>query len=394
MRVRLIKKKVIGFYFILIINLLIIGALGELERGNLNNGLNAEQKSIPIPTSNSFLNGASFRYPIVVTQENSIIHSVESTLEVQDDLTVFIHDVVIVGNESGNIIDFSFGLQISSFSISGNLSLNAQVIQGASNSTLRVTILEDSWSHAELIIELLIQKFVIDLGSSYLFLYSVPYKAGTIEFLDLALPNQAVVKEQIIGGKSTPSISPQPSSNYSDGNRLHLRWEPANILLDQPIIVEFSILASPENTYSLTMVLLTFFLGLFLGGLLTELTRFLTRRLKYRKLAKEPKEKQEEKVHELKESEIQSIPSIPETALSEEKSETKIINLTNQERKIIYALLDLNGRASQEQLRKALGWGKSKLSTYIKRLESKELVTQIEVGRKKIVKLISKDIDF
>ncbi len=67
--------------------------------------------------------------------------------------------------------------------------------------------------------------------------------------------------------------------------------------------------------------------------------------------------------------------------------EVIVVTLTNIERRVINRLEENEGILSQDELRRATGLSKSTLSVTLKGLERKGLVSRIESGRTKTVKL-------
>jgi uncharacterized membrane protein len=67
-----------------------------------------------------------------------------------------------------------------------------------------------------------------------------------------------------------------------------------------------------------------------------------------------------------------------------------VVTLTNTERRIINRLEDNGGEIAQDELRRVTGLSKSTLSVTLSTLERKSLVSRVESGRTKIVKLEQK----
>ena len=317
-----------------------------------------------------------------VSQSSSIpeIEIANTSIQINMDQGIFVSDsIIIINPKSEPIENFTIYMNglVASLSIESNLSVIAKVTQGNKNSSIYLEIQTSSWSAGFIRLTYEIRDVVILLTESYLFSYGLPFKANKIGFVDVALPPNAQIGSKFIGGQVTPLISPLPTSNYSDGVRTHFRWEPGDVIQSQPIVIEFQIVeATTEETNPTLYYVVFFFLGLVTGVLLSILSYWGYRWYQSK---------------ETKSSDAIARTSEPTPELTttvQQSKDVQFVNLTDQERKIIYALMDLDRRASQETLRKHLGWGKSKLSTYIKRLEAKNLVQQTEVGRKKFVHLV------
>jgi uncharacterized membrane protein len=67
-----------------------------------------------------------------------------------------------------------------------------------------------------------------------------------------------------------------------------------------------------------------------------------------------------------------------------------VVTLTNTERRIINRLEENGGEMAQDELRRATGLSKSTLSVTLSTLERKSLVSRIDSGRTKLVKLEQK----
>ena len=307
------------------------------------------------------------------------IELANTSIQINTDQGIFVRDsIIIVNSQNEPIQNFTIYMNglVASLTIESNLSVIAKVTQGNKNSSIYIEIQASSWNAGFIQLTYEIRDVVILLTESYLFSYGLPFKANKIGFVDVALPPNAQIGSKFIGGQVTPLISPLPTSNYSDGVRTHFRWEPGDAIQNQPIVIEYQILeASVEETNPTVYYVVFFFVGMIVGVLLSVASYFAYGKYGVkRSRAEEPTTRISE--------------PRPEPAHTQQRGSVQFVNLTDQERKIIYALMDLDNRASQETLRKHLGWGKSKLSTYIKRLEAKNLVQQTEVGRKKFVHLI------
>ncbi len=308
------------------------------------------------------------------------IEMANTSIQINTDRGIFVRDVILfLNSQSEPINNFTIYMNglVASLNIESNLSVIAKVTQGNKNSSIYLEIQTASWSAGLIQLTYEIRDVVILLTESYLFSYGLPFKANTIGFVDVALPPNAQIGSKFIGGQVTPLISPLPTSNYSDGVRTHFRWEPGDAIQSQPIVIEYQIFETQTEETSQAFYYFLFFIsGLIVGVLLSVFSFYgykwyIGRKPRDKALNIEPYSE-----------------SITVSKGLPQREDVRFVNLTDQERKIIYALLDLDRRASQETLRKHLGWGKSKLSTYIKRLEAKNLVQQTEVGRKKFVHLV------
>ncbi len=356
-----------------IITFLILLLLIFLSVSNVH-GISNEKNN---PVKNHDLNTGQFfrlyQYDSITELNSTISITSDLELEITDEFTYFNSKT----NDSSRLNIYLNG-QITSVSVKANVSIKTSILPSETNSTIQLTITENNWNFSLISLSYGLKNVIMPLGDGYILSYGLPLLATTISYVDLALPPHSIIIHKKIAGKETPIVSPTPTYNYTDGTQSHLRWEPANSLKNQPIVIEFSL--EPVNEFKLTTdIIIAFFIGLLTGMLLITSIIYIFKYLTTKRNAKSTNPPASDKKELVLQQSIEK----------ENSSPIKVINLTDQERKIIYALMSLDMKASQETLRKELGWGKSKLSTYLKRLEGKGIITQKEVGRQKIVYLLA-----
>ncbi|MEM2360255.1 MAG: MarR family transcriptional regulator [Candidatus Jordarchaeales archaeon] len=202
---------------------------------------------------------------------------------------------------------------------------------------------------------------VLDLYSYCQFLFSEKFEVNAGKFIfDVWLPPRCFLYNE-----GVVPISPEPTSNFTDGERLVFRWEYENLQAGEykTFVLRYSSITTNEPGLGVAIlpfpVYFSWEWGILAGGLVAVAGVTLGVAL-FKKRRRE------------------------------EFSEVVFPLLSDAEREVLRLLSDSGGVMSQKEIEKSTGYSKAKVSITVNSLEKKGLVEKEARGRTKIVKLTSK----